>query len=103
MLKDKDCFIFKDLYEAYAEEEVEVETSKWMENHLLNCSKCKEWSEEFNKKTVQGYGEEDVNDKYMKQEEDIEMRVLKRAKILLISALVIAVALGIWMSLWLFT
>jgi predicted anti-sigma-YlaC factor YlaD len=102
MSKDKDCFIFKDLYEAYIEEEVEEETSKWMENHLLNCSKCKDWSEEFNKKTDHGCGEEAVNEKYNMKEEDIEMKVLKRARILLMSALVIAVALGIWMSLWLF-
>jgi predicted anti-sigma-YlaC factor YlaD len=102
MLKDKDCFMFKDLYKSYIDEEVEEETSEWMKDHLLKCDKCKEWAQEFDEESIDSCNEKALNNIYVKQEDDREMQVLKRAKIVLISALVIVVILAIWMSLWIF-
>jgi predicted anti-sigma-YlaC factor YlaD len=103
MLKNKECFLFRDLYGAYLEQEVEEETTIWMEQHLADCKECREWTKVFNKSSYEDNEEQEMKDLAIGQEEDIEKQVIKKAKILLISSLVIVVILAIWMSLWIFT
>ena len=103
MLKNKECFLFRDLYGAYVEQEVEEETSSWMEQHLAACKDCGEWVKNFDKNSFEANEEQKIEDLAIGQEEDREKQVIKKAKLLLISSLVVVVILAIWMSLWIFT
>lgn len=38
------CSLFKDLYRAFLQEEVDVETRVSMEQHMKECAYCREWS-----------------------------------------------------------
>jgi predicted anti-sigma-YlaC factor YlaD len=102
MSKNKDCFIFKDLYASYLDEEIEEETSEWVKLHLAECSECKGWVKNFDKRAADEYEDNKINDTVIEHEGDREKQVVKRAKLLLISSLVVVVILAIWMSLWIF-
>jgi predicted anti-sigma-YlaC factor YlaD len=41
------CSIFKDLYEAFLQGEIEEETRVWMKEHKKECSHCSEWSQRY--------------------------------------------------------
>lgn len=102
MLNNKECFIFRDLYAAYLDEEVEEETSEWMKLHLAECEECKSWAESFNKEEEKGYEDKELSSEVSEYEDDNEKRIIERAKILLITSLVVVVILAVWMSLWIF-
>lgn len=88
------CAVFKDLYSAYLNEELENETKKWMLEHLNTCSNCSKWTE--------NYKEEDLNEEYGNREilSDEESKVLRKARLLLIMGLIVVTFLALWMSLW---
>jgi predicted anti-sigma-YlaC factor YlaD len=102
MSNSKDCFIFKDLYASYIDEELEEEASEWVKQHLAKCDECKEWTKNYKSKADEDYQENIIDDTIIEHEGDREKQVVKRARLLLFSSLVIVVILAIWMSLWIF-
>lgn len=102
MSNKKDCYIFKDLYPSYLEGEVEEETSEWINLHLAECEQCKSWIESFCKEDDSADKDKELCNSAAEHETDSEKEVVKRAKILLITSLIIVIILAVWMSLWIF-
>jgi len=96
-MNDKsDCAVFKDLYPSYLNEELEEESDAWIKIHMAECESCREW--------IENYKEETEIDEEFKEEidpvQDNEIKVIKRARIFLITGIIIVIALALWTSLW---
>lgn len=96
-MKDvKNCTVFKDLYPSYLNEELEEETVGWIKIHMAQCESCRHW--------IENYKEEREIDEEFKEEidpvQDNEIKVMKRARIFLITGIAIVIALDLWTSLW---
>lgn len=110
MTNNKECFVFKDLYEAYINDEVEEETAFWMEEHMECCSGCKLFAEEHNQKKQLGdeqnssaYSENvEFDDEACSKNDKSEKAVLRRATIMTAVGMAVVVVIAIWMSLWIF-
>jgi len=92
----KNCSLFKDLYPAYLNEDLEVETLEWIEAHLKSCSGCKKWTENYVEDIVL---DNEYSNKVLPIQQQ-EVNVIKKARILLMIGITIVVALALWMSLW---
>lgn len=95
MNETNSCDVFKDLYPSYINKELEDETMTFMKDHLEQCIECKDW--------IKSYKGEDQSEKeYEKkhiQKED-EIKVIKRARMLLFAGIAIVVSLSLWISFW---
>ncbi|MCM0649160.1 hypothetical protein NBE98_12315 [Clostridium swellfunianum] len=91
------CSLFKDLYRAFLQGEVEEETRAWMIKHKEECSFCREWAKSFEENREDKLDEESVQ----KDIFDEAKGAIKKAKLFLglgIGAIVFA---ALWMSVWL--
>lgn len=96
MKATKDCDVIKDLYSSYLNEELEDSTMNWMQEHLKACISCKDWTENYIEETASG---KERNNKAVPIPQD-EVKVIKRARIFLMTGIIIVTALALWMSLW---
>jgi predicted anti-sigma-YlaC factor YlaD len=96
-MNDKsDCSVFKDLYPSYLNEELEDETIDWIKDHLAECKNCRQWTEKYK-------GETELDEEFKEEidpMQDNEIKVIKRARIFLITGVTIVIALALWTSLW---
>lgn len=91
-----DCDVFKDLYPSYLNEELEDETISWIKDHLSKCESCRLWTENYKEETYLYEEFKEESDPL----KDNEIKVIKRARIFLITGITIVIALALWMSLW---
>lgn len=91
------CSIFKDLYGAFLQSEVEEETRTWMNEHKEECSYCREWARSFDEnredKGIESYVQENTFDE--------AKSAIKRAKLFVSVGIGMVVFLALWMSVWL--
>lgn len=98
MTDDRECFIFRDLYEAYINNEVEEDTGKWMKEHASFCGECRKWTKDYKEVSAEENGQYNEGKIYT----DTEKLTIKRAKLLLAAGMIIVIFMGIWVSLWIY-
>jgi predicted anti-sigma-YlaC factor YlaD len=90
------CSFFKDLYIAFVEGKVEEETTIWMEQHIKECSYCRDWSKSVDEgREDKIYYEALEKDKYHEAE-----RVVKKVKVIITLSLGVIALMLVWMSGW---
>ncbi len=100
MTDDRECFIFRDLYGAYLNNEVEEDTGKWMKEHITFCGECRKWTKGYME--VSAEEKEQYNEGKIYTDTEKEKLAIKRAKLLLAAGMIIVIFMGIWVSLWIY-
>ncbi|MFL0248372.1 zf-HC2 domain-containing protein [Candidatus Clostridium stratigraminis] len=93
------CSIFKDLYEAFLQGEIEDETRTWMEEHVKECSHCSEWSKNHEKDEKDKVIDTSVQKDMFDEAKD----VIKKTKLIVSIGMGLIVFIAIWMSVWIGT
>jgi predicted anti-sigma-YlaC factor YlaD len=91
------CSLFKDLYRAYLQGEVEEETRSWMAKHKEECSYCREWAMSTEENREDKVIEMNVQEGTF----DEAKGAIKKAKMVMSIAIGMVVFIALWMSLWL--
>ena len=93
------CSVFKDLYGAFVQGEVEEETRSWMDIHKEECSSCRDWTKNFEEnsddKVIETNGQKDMFDE--------AKRAINKAKLFISLGIGMVVFMALWMSIWLST
>lgn len=118
-----ECFIVRDLYKFYKDEEVEEETKLFIEEHILECQQCEKWikeelttvlEEETKEKQLEQQGKlKQVNHNLYKKEicekqhiinkiSDEERKVIRNVQLIMIIGIALIGFLTAWISIWLF-
>jgi predicted anti-sigma-YlaC factor YlaD len=93
------CSIFKDLYEAFLQDQVEEETKTWMKEHLKECRHCSEWSKNYEEDE-----KDEINDTSVQKDIFDEAKdAIKKAKLFVYIGMVLIVFIALWMSVWIGT
>lgn len=88
------CSMFKELYRAFINGEVEEETRSWMLRHREECSYCREWAKSFEENREDIIACDNSNSgNFDDAKEDV-----KRAKTAMYVGLGMIIFLAMWMS-----
>jgi predicted anti-sigma-YlaC factor YlaD len=93
------CSIFKDLYEAFLQGEIEEETRVWMKEHKKECSHCSEWSQRYEKDEKNKV----INTSVQKDMYDEAKDAIKKTKLFVSIGMGLIVFIALWMSVWIGT
>lgn len=91
------CSVFKDLYGAFLQEEVEGETKAWMEEHKKECMHCREWCQEYDRSGGHDENEENIKENTF----DKDKEAVRRGRLILSAGLGLVIFVAIWASIWL--
>jgi predicted anti-sigma-YlaC factor YlaD len=91
------CSLFKDLYKSFRLSKVDEETRLSMEQHMKECSYCREWSKSIDE------NREDKEQTGIVVYNVIEeaKNAVKRAKLMMVISMVLIIFTTVWMSSWL--
>ena len=78
MIKNE-CSIVRDLLAGYIEEEVNLSTKEFIENHIRSCDNCKKILDELKEENIKENKEdaEDIEIDYLKKSPDFENTIRK--------------------------
>lgn len=91
------CSIFKDLYGAFLQGEVEEESRIWMTEHKEECSYCREWARSHEENREDKVIETNVQNNMF----DEAKSAIKKAKLFISIGIGMIVFMALWMSVWL--
>jgi predicted anti-sigma-YlaC factor YlaD len=91
------CSLFKDLYRVFLLGEVDGETRASMEQHMKECSYCREWS-----KSVDENREDKEQTSIVVNNVIEEVKYAPRkAKLIMVVSMVLIIFAAVWVSSWL--
>jgi len=100
---NKDCYVFRDLYNSYLEEELEEETADFVKEHLEACMECEKWVSNYTPANVQEhYDDSNFTQKENSFKNKEDEKTIKRLKIIMTIGICIVAFLAIWMSAWIY-
>ncbi len=91
------CSVFKDLYIAYLQGEVEEETRSWMTKHKEECSYCSNWT----KSVDENREDKDIEVNVQEGMFDEAKGAIRNAKMVISIGIGMVVFIALWMSVWL--
>lgn len=88
------CSLFKEMYAALINKQVDAENKAWMEQHKKECSYCNEWCKSVDE------NREDIIDIHINEEhaDDSIMKDAKRAKVFVTIGMGFMLFLAVWLS-----
>lgn len=89
------CSLFKDLYRAFLQVEVDGETRAYMEQHMKECTYCREWSKSVDENREDK--EESVFVEYNVADDSI--KALKKAKHIIAIGIGFIIFTAVWVLL----
>lgn len=102
-MDNKECYVFRDLYNSYLEEELEEETAVFIKEHLEACMECKKWTLNYTQGEEQKHYDDNSSlEKESSFENKEDEKTIKRLKIIMIIGIGIVAFLAIWMSVWMY-